>query len=189
MMRPIPCQAYAGLVFLLACTGCGNSTPGGNQSKSYPVRPVAQPGGVAGPAVLAGGATADATLTYWNGVNSLPAQMAPEMSAGPQRQVRALRGAARLIRQNPTLGVDPELVNWALRMATILEQRADLTEDSRSPDLLIEAFARGLSGDPAGVAIELNQAERAWLANSRSVTRERYQLRAALTARYGIEFP
>lgn len=150
---------------------------------------LAQPVGAGRPAVSPVGVTADKTLAYWNGVNSLPAQMAPEMDAGPQRQIQALRSAARVIRQNSTLGVDPDLVNWALRMATILDQRADLTENSENPALLIEAFARGLKGDPLGVAVELNQTERAWLENSRAVTRERYQVRAALTARYGVQFP
>lgn len=122
-------------------------------------------------------------------MNSLPAQIAPELKAGPDRQVRAFRHAARVIRNNPTLGVDPELVGWALRMATVLEQRADLIEASQSPALLAEAFIRGMDGDPFGAAIEWNQAERSWMANSRAVMQERYQVRATLTARYGIEFP
>lgn len=137
----------------------------------------------------ASGDRGSATLSYWNGVNGLPGQMAPHMRGGPKDQVWALRDAARVIRNNPTLGVDPELTDWAQRMATLLDQRADLIEASRNPALLAEAFVRGVQGDPFGVGIELNQAERSWVASFRAVSREQHQLRARLTARYGTEFP
>src|SRR4051812_21921297 len=54
-----------------------------------------------------------ATMAYWNGLNSLPGQIASDMKGGPQDQIKALRSAAQIIRQNPTLGVDPELTDWA----------------------------------------------------------------------------
>ncbi len=101
----------------------------------------------------------------------------------------ALREAANIIRRNPVLGVDPDLTDWASRMASSLQQRADLIEQSRSSALLAEAFLRGLQGDTFGAGIELNQAERSWLANHRALTREQQQLRARLTSRYGTEFP
>ncbi|CAN5579092.1 hypothetical protein BH11PLA2_BH11PLA2_48630 [soil metagenome] len=129
------------------------------------------------------------TLSYWNGLNSLPGQIASDMSGGPQSQIKALRGAASIIRGNPTLGVDPDLIAWALRMATALELRANLIESSSNPALLAEAFLRGTQGDPLGVAIEFNQIERAWLTSFQALTREQSQLRARLTARYSTEFP
>lgn len=46
-----------------------------------------------------------------------------------------------------------------------------------------------MQGDPFGVGIELNQAERAWVASFRAVSREQHQIRVRLTARYGIDFP
>lgn len=130
----------------------------------------------------------EVTIDYWNGVNGLPAKIAPYLQGGPEDQVMAFRSAARQIRTCPTLGVDPDLVNWSLRMATVLDQRADLIDTSRNPAMLAEAFIRGLNGDPLGVAIELNQAERAWVANWRAVVRDNDQLRATLTARYQFEF-
>ena len=74
-------------------------------------------------------------------------------------------------------------------MADLLEERADLIEQSRRPALLAEAFVRGLAGDPFGVGIELNQAERAWVAAARTHHQAWHRLRAVLTARYGVEFP
>lgn len=141
------------------------------------------------PTPAAASDAATATLNYWNGLNSLPSQIADDMKGGPREQVRALRGAANVIRRNPTLGVDPDLTDWANRMATSLQERADLIEQARDPSRLAEAFLRGAKGDPLGSAIELNQAERTWLTNFRSLTREQGQMRARLTTRYGIEFP
>src|SRR4051812_18444338 len=112
-------------VVLLACVGCGGGTPTGGGAKSFQAVPPGQPEGAGRVAVSPQGAAGNATLAYWNGVNSLPAQMAPDMRAEPRRQVWALRRAAQVIRQNPTLGVDPDLVHWALRMATVLDQKAD----------------------------------------------------------------
>ncbi|MFO0929422.1 MAG: hypothetical protein U0736_20735 [Gemmataceae bacterium] len=177
--------ASAGFL-LLILVGCG----GGNSSGGGPPPPLdGPPSPSAGPFVPPPNNPASATLTYWNGVNSLPAQMASHMRGGPKDQVWALRDAAGVIRRNPTLGVDPELTDWAQRMATLLERRADLIEASRNPALLAEAFLRGVQGDPFGVGIELNQAERSWVASFRAVSREQHQIRARLTARYGIEFP
>lgn len=183
--RLAPSGACIGFLVLLACTGCGGTPAGGGTN----ARQAAPPGKARGPDAQQGGGAGDATLVYWKGVNSLPGQMEPDLRAGPKQQVWAFRDAARVIRQNPTLGVDPALVHWSLRMATLLDRQADLTEDSRNPALLAEAFARGMRGDPFGVAVELNQAERAWVADFRAVARERFQLRATLTARYGLEFP
>ena len=171
-----------GAALIACCLGCGDKPgPGGGSSGGGR----GATGGASRPAATAGGLTLD----YWNGVNSLPRQIAPDMKAGPKQQVWALREAARVIRSNPTLGVDPDVTDWTHRMATLLDQRADLIENSRNPALLAEAFFRGAQGDPFGVGIELNQAERSWVTNFRSVSREGHQLRAKLTARYGIEFP
>ena len=115
--------------------------------------------------------------------------MAKHFKDGPQAQVWAFRRGAEVIRQQPTLGIDADLVAWALRMAELLEQRADLITQSRNPALLAEAFMRGWNGDPFGVAIELNQAERAWVAACRAHKQEWNRLRAALTSRYGVQFP
>jgi hypothetical protein len=122
-------------------------------------------------------------------MNSVPVQMAEHLTDGPAAQVWAFRRGAAVIRQNPTLGIDPDLVAWALRMADLLEQRADLIERSRNPALLAEAFVRGWNGDPFGVAVELNQAERGWVAACQAHKRDWNRLRAALTARYGVQFP
>jgi hypothetical protein len=155
-------------------------TPGQTQMPAVP--PAAQP---AAPKANA----ADATLAYWNGLNSVPGQIAQDLKKAPAVQVRTLRQAAAVIRGNPTLGIDADLVAWALRMADLLEERADLIEQSRSPALLAEAFVRGMAGDPFGVALELNQTERAWIARARTHHQAWHRLRATLTTRYGVQFP
>jgi hypothetical protein len=114
--------------------------------------------------------------------------MEPHVRQGPAAEAGALRAAATVIRRKPTLGIDPDLVAWALRTADLMEERAELIERSRSPALLAEAFARGLGGDPLGTAVELSREERALLAATRAHNQAWYRLRATLTARYGVEF-
>lgn len=162
---------------LLLAAGCGGS-------------PAPRPATGAGAAATAAPAGRDANLAYWNGMNSVPAQVADACGGGgPGDQARAFRRGAAVIRQNPTLGIDPDLVAWALRAADLLERRADLTAQSRDPALLAEAFARGWGGDPFGAAVELSQAERGWAEAFRAHKRDWNRLRAALTARHGVEFP
>lgn len=184
---PDPRIALVALTLLVA--GCGDSAP-----KPAPVvgrgygPPPAAPVGGPPPATSAGG-NRDANLAYWNGMNSVPVQMAEHLKDGPAAQAWAFRRGAAVIRQNPSLGIDPDLVAWALRMADLLEQRAALIEQSRNPALLAEAFMRGWSGDPFGVAVELNQAERGWIAAIQAHKQEWNRLRATLTQRYGVQFP
>jgi hypothetical protein len=166
--------------------GCGGDArrPAGSGPPAVPiVAPGGSPGTVTAPPAV------DANLAYWNGMNSVPIQMAQHYKDGPAAQVRAFRWGASVIREQPTLGIDADLVAWALRMADLLEERAELISRSRNAALLAEAFMRGWNGDPFGVAIELNQAERAWVAACRAHKQEWNRLRAALTARYGVQFP
>lgn len=173
------------LAFAAGCGGTSSSSGGGSAHAPGPLPAVAPVGPPTPPQTTA----ADVTLAYWDGLNSVPGRLAPELKREPAVQVRALRRAAAVIRGEPTLGIDADLVAWALRMADLLEERADLIEQSRSPALLAEAFARGLAGDPFGVGIELNQAQRHWIAAARAHYQALHRLRATLTARYGVQFP
>ncbi|MBX9582363.1 MAG: hypothetical protein K2X87_18835 [Gemmataceae bacterium] len=181
---PVSRSTLAGLALLVA--GCGGSSPTPAPVAAPGPTPTIAPAGPGGPPAPT---TAEANLAYWNGMNSVPVQMAQHFKDGPDAQVWAFRRGAEVIRQHPTLGIDPDLVAWALRMADLLERRAALIAQSRSPALLAEAFVRGWNGDPFGVAIELNQAEREWVAACRAHRQEWNRLRAALTARYGVQFP
>lgn len=122
-------------------------------------------------------------------MNSVPAQMNQYMRSGPQAQIWAFRQAAFVLRDRPTLGIDLDLVAWALRMADLLEQRATLIEQSRSPDAVAETLMRGWNGDPFGVVLEMGQAEKALVAAIKKHKQDWNYLRAALTARYKIQFP
>lgn len=181
-MRVVRSAAAGILLFALGCSGPSPSSTGTHspppdmaQTPAVPVAPKAN--------------GAEAALTYWDGLNSVPGQIAQDLKKAPAVQVRTLRQAAAVIRGNPTLSIDTELVAWAFKMADLLEERASLIEQSRSPTLLAEAFVRGMAGDPFGVAIELNQAERTWIANARAHHQAWHRLRATLTARYGVQFP
>lgn len=185
----MPDPRIALVALTLFAAGCGNSapTPASVAGPVYGPPPATPVDGL--PIATSAAGNRDANLAYWNGMNSVPVQMAEHLKDGPAAQVWAFRRAAAVIRQNPTLGIDSDLVAWALQMADLLEQRAALIEQSRSPVLLAEAFLRGWSGDPFGVAIELNQAERGWVAACQAHKQEWNRLRAALTARYGVQFP
>lgn len=174
---------------LLFAAGCGGPSPSSRSGYAPPAPGPTPAVAPAGPPAAPRTSTAGATLTYWDGLNSVPGQIAQDLKQGPAVQVRALRRAAAVVRGNPTLGIDADLVAWALRMADLMEQRADLIEQSRSPSLLAEAFVRGLAGDPFGVQIELNQTQRAWITAARAHHQAWHRLRATLTARYGVQFP
>jgi hypothetical protein len=178
------------LIFAAGCGGSG-STPArvAAPAPGHAQTPVAAPTIPAPQPAAPNARASDATMAYWNGLNSVPGQIAQDLKKAPAVQVRTLRQAVAVIRGNPTLGVDADLVAWALKMADLLEERAALIEQSRSPALLAEAFVRGLAGDPFGVGIELNQAERAWVAAARTHHQGWHRLRAALTSRYGVQFP
>jgi hypothetical protein len=132
-------------------------------------------GGLAAPQAT----PADKTMKYWNGLNIHLGEMATDLRVGPAQQIEVLRAGASIARAQPTLGIDADLVRWVL---------AALIEQSRSPALFVEAFARGTSGDLFGTAVELNQAERALVAAFRAHFQDLHRLRAGLSARYGVEF-
>src|SRR5947207_14446784 len=72
---PHPRVRFVGLVVLAA--GCGGA--------STPSAPVAAHAAVTpgGPAAAPAPNARDASLAYWNGLNTVPAQMAPHMRDGP----------------------------------------------------------------------------------------------------------
>ena len=117
------------LFFFLFAVGCGESNSPTTDSSFPATTPSARNSTSAGTGSL------DANLAYWDGMNSVPRQMTQHMNEGPDAQIWALRKGATVIRQNPTLGIDTDLVAWALRFADLLEQRAILIEQSRNPCL------------------------------------------------------
>jgi hypothetical protein len=179
--------ATALVVGLIACAivggfikSCGNSrtpgTNGGGVDRGYTGSP---------PPISA---PRDTTYRYWCHVNAaFEHANLPQQSA--QQAIAALRQAARSVERAPVSQVDPAVSQWALRAASLHDRLADLAESSNSPAVLIEACIRGYNGDPFGVAIEVANAERQIAADYRAVRDEGLRVRAALSARYGQEFP
>lgn len=89
----------------------------------------------------------------------------------------------------PTLDVDPAAVEWALQAAAISERLATYIETSRHPAKFVEAFLRGLAGEPFRVADEQAAAEKPLMKEVRTIHEEGIRLRAKLTAKYRVEFP
>lgn len=129
------------------------------------------------------------TLIYWKQVGGIINN--PRLPAGhdPARASRQLRFAANKIEACSTLGVDEDVVGWALDLAIVLRECADFIERSNSPALLIEAIVRGSRGDPFGTVIETNEEARQVRARLEQVQQNGVRMRAILTARYGIQFP
>ena len=156
------------LFFFLFAVGCGESNSPTTDS-SFPATTTS-----ARNSTSAGTGSFDANLAYWNGMNGMPRQMAQHMNNGPDAQIWAFRQGATVIRQNPTLGIDMDLVAWALRYADLLEQRAIMIEQSRNPALMVEAFARGMSGDPFGAGRRVEPG-RAWPVSGNAAARPRLE--------------
>jgi hypothetical protein len=101
----------------------------------------------------------------------------------------AFRSAATQIQNYRTLGVDPAIVQWALRAATVCEQGAVISDESQASALMLESFLRGANGDPFGATLEHQAAQRYFQANYQMVREEGMRVRAVATTYFGIEFP
>jgi hypothetical protein len=80
-------------------------------------------------------------------------------------------------------------------VATAIQEKVPLWTDEATVPVVMNAGHNALRtrtqlvGDPFVVAVEFNQAERAWVAATREHKQEWNRLRAALATRYGVPFP
>ncbi len=129
------------------------------------------------------------TFNYWYEVRmaihslSLPEGIQPDAAAG------RLEGLSRTISNLPTLGVDLSAAECAAQAATTYKSFANRIRERNDESKTVEAFFRGLSGDPFGVALEQLQADEKLKKELVSSNTRFAKTRLFLTDRYEIEFP
>jgi hypothetical protein len=133
--------------------------------------------------------SAKINLAYWTSVNGAFWNASNNAQGKPNKLSLAFRAAATQIQSYRTLGVDPAIVQWALRAATVCEQGAVISDESQASALVLESFLRGANGDPFGAALEHQAAQRQFQANYQMVREEGMRVRAVATTYFGTEFP
>jgi hypothetical protein len=132
---------------------------------------------------------AEGTLRYWQALRAVVAEDPTRTRTDAEAMVTRIRQMAAQIRAIPTSDVDPDAVQCGLDAACALKDVADQVEANNSPAVLVEAFLRGLGGDPFGKGAEMLEAQSALQGQCRRVQTRLDNTRAILSSRYGVEFP
>jgi hypothetical protein len=132
---------------------------------------------------------AEGTVRYWQALRGAVAEDPTKTSTDSEAMVTTVRQMAAQIRAIPTSAVDPDAVQCGLDVACALNDVADQVEANNSPAVLVEAFLRGLVGDPFGKGAEMLDAQSALQGKCRQVQTNLDNTRAILSSRYGVEFP
>jgi hypothetical protein len=129
------------------------------------------------------------TFDYWYEVRAI--YLGSTIPAGvPANRVNPeLERVASALENLPTLGVDLDAVQSSLYAAKTFRNMAAFLEKHNAPNKGAEVFIRGVLGDPLGPINELNAEKRELQQQGRTMVEKFNQTRAALTARYEMEFP
>jgi hypothetical protein len=132
---------------------------------------------------------AEGTLRYWQALRAVVAEDPTKAGTNAGAMVTRVRQMAAQIRDVPSSDVDPDAVQCGIDVACALKDVADQVEANNSPAVLVEAFLRGLGGDPFGKGAEMIEAQSALQDQCRQVQTRLDNTRAILSSRYGVEFP
>jgi hypothetical protein len=132
---------------------------------------------------------AEGTVRYWQALGAVVAEDPTRTTTTSEAMVTTIRQMAAQIRAIPTSAVDPDAVQCGLDVACALKDVADQVEANNSPAVLVEAFFRGLVGDPFGKGAEMLEAQSALQGRCQQVQTNLDNTRAILSSRYGVEFP
>lgn len=156
-----------------------------------------QASGPAGPADSIEQQRCQRTLHYWGRVyKQLEGQPVAEDRAS---FIKFVRDRAAQIESIPTIGVDSDAVEWALQVAGLYRDCANVAEyvDASDQESLVRSFIHGFTGNFGGAASDVSQSysQRSDLLRKLNektewvLTRQLAVVRAKLTSRYGVEFP
>lgn len=128
-----------------------------------------------------------ATLTYW-------ASARQELQNGMRDAINAnnlqrLAGWIVRVENLPVRNVDPSATQTVLEVCTGLRATLQMNAQSKDPGLFLEAFARGMNGDPVGTGLELRRETKRVEQQLQAAARSATRMRVLLSQHYGIEFP
>jgi hypothetical protein len=129
------------------------------------------------------------TFNYWYEVRMTLYSVSLPEKAEPKVAAAILEHLSKSISDLPTVGVDLAAVECATDAARVFNSLAAVIRDENDGDRLLEAFVRGLAGDPFGVAMEQIEAQRQIKQQLSSCIQRFDRARVLLTDRYEIEFP
>lgn len=130
--------------------------------------------------------TGHPTLDYWVHVNVVLSVL-----EGPQTDLTlpsTLRSLAKVIREKPTAGVDPEVVSWATGVARVLVTKADILDQINDPGTLRRAKEEVAAGRP-NPHDALDRASLDWERERDRLAAEGKALQESLARRHGRPFP
>jgi len=129
------------------------------------------------------------TLAYWNGLRSALARTNSIQTQDPQQGLNILHSAIGEIDSTPAVGVDVDAIRCGSALRRWLGMVATEAQRRNSPELFVEAFARGYQGDVFGPLLELGQMNAAIQQSLAELQDQCAATRATLSARYDVEFP
>ena len=144
--------------------------------------------------------TDNRTLTYWKRIPAIGAAGIPKAGADhaptASETISSCEQSAQQIRSEPTLGVDLEVVRCANEFSNLLIEVAERIRKNNDPAELFGAFAEGYAegqqGDLVTPMLEAREKQRelaAFRKRCEDTRRLFSETRAAMTAKYGVEFP
>lgn len=129
------------------------------------------------------------TLAYWGGLRGALARTNAIEAQDAQQVLNILYSAIGEIDSTPAAGVDVDAIRCGSAWRKWLAMVAAEAERRDSPELLVEAFARGYGGDVFGPLLEIGQANAAIQRSLVELQDQSATTRAMLSARYDVEFP
>lgn len=129
------------------------------------------------------------TLVYWNGLRSALDRTNSIQTQDPQQGMNILHSAIGEIDSTPAAGVDVDAIRCGSALRRWLGMVAAEAQRRNSPELFVEAFARGYQGDVFGPLLEIGQMNAAIQQSLAELQDQCAATRASLSARYDIEFP
>lgn len=105
-----------------------------------------------------------------------------------EKLLELLSSIADRLETLPTAGVDEQAVAHVFDVARVLRMLLAYVQKTQDPGSYIEAFLRGLSGDPFGSAVEFSQFGQSLSDEIQRVDSNERRLKAILAARYNMPF-
>jgi hypothetical protein len=129
------------------------------------------------------------TFDYWCEIRGIFRGGFVPFGAKPDEMAKEFNRIASGIADLPTLGVDSVAVDCGVDLIRLLNNTSMHVKKYSDPDKLLEAFMRGITGDITGVGRERREEFDSLMKQGERAQDRFNKARAALTARYEIEFP
>ncbi len=129
------------------------------------------------------------TYNYWYEVRMILHSLVIRSDEKPEEVAKKLDELSKSVSDIPIVGVDYAAAKCATDAARVFTSMATVIRSGNDPSKVVEAFIRGLAGDPLGVASEQIEAGRQIKQELSQCVTSFDEARILLTDRYEVEFP